>query len=172
MPRDVRVLGINGGEIAKFEYYLGLALGATVGLVESSRRSASLLLEEDPWWEETQLLRLPEDAMTIRAFLAVEPGSWGQQDPGIQMPNLEKAARRIHENHQRSSLEDWDSLREDFRRSNLHQAAYSVNILQAAGLKIRRKAKARIEEDKEADFLICGRDLNVEAVFIGAKKVA
>ena len=144
-PRDVRVLGINGGEIAKFEYYLGLALGATVGLVESSGRSASLLLEEDPWWEETQLLRLPEDAMTIRAFLAVEPGSWGQQDPGIQMPNLEKAARRIHENHQRSSLEDWDSLREDFRRSNLHQAAYSVNILQAAGLKIRRKAKARIE---------------------------
>ncbi len=29
-----------------------------------------------------------------------------------------------------------------------------------------------LEPDKEADFLICGRDLNVEAVFIGAEQVA
>jgi hypothetical protein len=37
-------LGINGGNVSRFEFAIALALGATVGLVESSGRSADLIL--------------------------------------------------------------------------------------------------------------------------------
>ncbi len=43
-PADVRLLGINGGDVSRFEYALALAMGAIVGLVESSDRSADLVL--------------------------------------------------------------------------------------------------------------------------------
>ena len=42
-PAEVRVLGINGGQIAAAEYRIALAVGATVGLVADSGREAGLL---------------------------------------------------------------------------------------------------------------------------------
>lgn len=143
-PSDVRVLGINGGTISKFEFYLALAMGATVGLVEQSGRAASKLLEEDTWWKRRQLIRLPFDAMSVRAFLHTSQPDW-------ERPELESAARIVHGSYVASakpkgpSFSTWEDLPPDFKRSCYHQVLYAESILSSAGLIIREKAKDEIE---------------------------
>jgi ppGpp synthetase/RelA/SpoT-type nucleotidyltranferase len=50
-PRQVKVLGFNGGNISAGEYRIALALGAQVGIVAQSGRAADELLI-DPLWQE------------------------------------------------------------------------------------------------------------------------
>jgi hypothetical protein len=68
-PADVRVLGINGGRIAALEYRVALALGAPVGILERSGRSADALLDDPVWGARPGLRRLPRDAGAIQRFL-------------------------------------------------------------------------------------------------------
>jgi hypothetical protein len=68
-PTEVRVLGINGGRIAALEYRVALALGAAVGIVERSGRSADALLGDPVWGQQPGLQRLPRDADALRRFL-------------------------------------------------------------------------------------------------------
>ena len=144
-PWEVKVLGVNGGNIAEFEFYLALALGSTVGLVEDSGRAAARLLLEEPWWESGRLLKLPADVETIRAFLFLNEKDWDRAD-------FEQAARRIHLEYQKYSAQAWDDVPDDFKRSSLHQAAYAPNILRAAGFGVRQKEpKADIEVIKLED---------------------
>ena len=49
LPQQVRVLGINGGPIASFEYRLALALGARVGIIVKSGRAADAILQDAEW---------------------------------------------------------------------------------------------------------------------------
>ena len=132
-PWQVRLLGINGGPISEFEYYLALALGGTVGLAEESGRSASALIGQDPWWDEEQLLVLPWDEMTMRAFFQIEdPAEWTPDD-------LASAAQMIHANYeQQNNTVAWSQLSEDLKMSNFHQAAFAINILGAAGFTVRK----------------------------------
>jgi ppGpp synthetase/RelA/SpoT-type nucleotidyltranferase len=60
-PEQVRLLGINGGEIAAFEYRFGLMLGAKVGVIESSGREAARLFKDPYWGNSKSLLRLSID---------------------------------------------------------------------------------------------------------------
>ncbi len=68
-PKKVRVLGINGGAIAAFEFRLGIIMGATVGVVGQSGRSASQICNDDHWSQDANLICLPEEAAAIRNFL-------------------------------------------------------------------------------------------------------
>jgi len=68
-PEEVKVLGINGGNIASIEYKLGLALGVKVAVIEESGREAGKLLKEDDWSTSTNLKTIPKDAIEIEKYL-------------------------------------------------------------------------------------------------------
>ncbi len=133
-PADVRVLVINGGPITGFEARLALALGATVGVVESSGRSASELREERRWWPASRLIWLPPDPAAVRAF--VNPAT-----PQIPAELVERAGKAVHErfleeNRYRSAdpaMVPWQELREDLKESNRQQAAYAEQTLRRIG---------------------------------------
>jgi hypothetical protein len=132
-PRDVRVLGINGGLIAVFEYRLALALGATVGLVEGSGRAVNELLPDCDFWPLGRLLRLPEDVMTLRAF--IDPGQ-----AALSGAALEAAAQVAHEMYVRQQLaaeqQPWQHLRPEFRDSTRQQVLYAAQILTQHGYQV------------------------------------
>ncbi len=71
-PRSVSLLGWGGGAIAAQEYRVALALGARVGLVEGSGRSAGDLLADPAWAGSPNLYRLPAVAAALRAFILPE----------------------------------------------------------------------------------------------------
>jgi class 3 adenylate cyclase/tetratricopeptide (TPR) repeat protein len=71
-PATIRLLGINGGEIAGAEYRIALALGCPVGIVVGSGREADRLLADADWFAVPNLTRLEPDAEAIRRFLSIE----------------------------------------------------------------------------------------------------
>lgn len=138
-PSDIMVFGINGGKIAALEYRLALALGATVGVIQSSGRAVKDLIPDANWWDAQNLLWLPYDVMSIRAF--VNPG-----EPLIERPTQEQLAEMIHteflkEDRYKSVdpvMKPWDALRDDLKESNIQQVAYMSEILKAAGYGVRK----------------------------------
>jgi hypothetical protein len=68
-PASVVLVGINGGRIAAAEYRIALALGARVGLIESSGREAAKTFSDPAWEGHERLVRLEPDAETIREFI-------------------------------------------------------------------------------------------------------
>jgi ppGpp synthetase/RelA/SpoT-type nucleotidyltranferase len=133
-PADVRVVGIDGGAIAGFEYRLALALGATLGLLEPATRAAATLQQDLDWKSDPDMLPLPRDAMTLRAFVQ-EPGS------ALTESQVEAAAQIIHEqflaeNRYKNpdpAMKPWAELREDFKNSNRLQASRVAAFLESIG---------------------------------------
>jgi ppGpp synthetase/RelA/SpoT-type nucleotidyltranferase len=152
-PNQVRVLGVNGGDIAAFEYRLALALGAKVGIVLYSGRAADAILDDPYWHDHPNLIRLPRgilDVATIRAF--VRPASMD-----IRAKKLEELAEIIHKKYlSENQYSDVDpsrrkyrDLREDFKESNRQQALYIAEILATEGYKVEpftKKGKPPIRE--------------------------
>ena len=137
-PSRIHLLGIGGGKIAMLEYEIALALGATVGIVVGSGRSADEILSATPWWQPGGLIALPQDGATIRAFLNTNAAD-------LYDNRLEKAGRFIHGQYlsmakpRDENLQKWENLREDFKRSNIHQAAFAFRALTLAGFDIVKK---------------------------------
>lgn len=138
-PARVRLLGINGGPIASAEYHIAAALGATVGLVEDSRREASRLLADTPWLLSDSIVPLPADADTVRAFVH------GGDDHTLAADIVEVLARAAHRAYLREattatttdpSLRDWEHLSEDLRASNRDQARHYAFLLAEIGCTI------------------------------------
>jgi hypothetical protein len=68
-PTQVKLIGINGGEISAFEYRLALMLGASVAVIESSGREAMRLFKDPYWGNSKTLLRLSDDKKDIESFV-------------------------------------------------------------------------------------------------------
>lgn len=138
-PKEVKVLGINGGRIAAFEYRLALALGAPVGVVEYTGRAAPELLADHDWAGAPNLVRLPADAMTVVAFANPLRMIWPR-------PVLDKLGRIVHETYCKAneknlidpSMLRWERLRDDLKESNRQQAAYAARTLRRGGYGVRR----------------------------------
>lgn len=141
-PETVRVLGINGGVISRLEYYVGLALGATVGLVANSGREAAALLNEEPWWPARRVFELPEDGATARAYLY----SGEYPVPGSKEEfAYERAAERVHDLYNRDNppmATPWAAVEKDFKVSSRHQVQYAPFILKACGFDVRPRTDA------------------------------
>ena len=135
-PHRVKLLSYAGGQISHIECMLALALGARVGLIEDAAVPKDRQFGEPEWQDCPNLLRLPLDPMTLRAFLLTD------QLP-CKRDELAKAAQRSHEEHvqsvisQEPGLLPWKDLSEDLKLSNFHQVAYAENILNTAGLGVR-----------------------------------
>lgn len=139
-PSRVKLLCYAGDRIAHAEYAVALALGARVGIIENPALPKERQFSDPAWQDHPNLVRLPLDPMTLRAFLLVD------ELPCRRM-EFETAARRAHEEYVRSatpkepSLLPWQDLHEDLKVSNFHQVAYAENILRTAGLGIRKLSR-------------------------------
>lgn len=139
--RSLRVLGLGGGRISLFEYQLSLALGATLAVLPSTGGSAHRLATDPDWCASKNLLLLPRDPMTVRAF--VQPD--GSQ---LSEEQLDSLGRRVHESYVADntstpdpSMLPWDSLSDDLKSSNKAQAAYAAVILRSVGYAFAAQAK-------------------------------
>ena len=137
-PRDVLLLGFGGGPLSAVEYRIALGLGASVAIVAATGGAADELLGDPLWSGTPNLFPLPLDSATIRAFVIP---SGGQMDSAIQ----EEMAKTFHERFVAGSsrrlpahMQPWDTLEETFKRANLEQAHYAVEILQAEGFEVVR----------------------------------
>jgi ppGpp synthetase/RelA/SpoT-type nucleotidyltranferase len=136
-PGDVKVVGIDGGPIAAFEYRLALALGAQVGLLTPSTRAAATLQLDPDWKDDPNLIVLPKDAMTLHAFILAPR-------PALAPEQVDAVAQRIHlkflDEHRYSNpdsaMQPWDNLREDLKNSNRMQASYAAAFLEEAGYRV------------------------------------
>ena len=69
-PEHVKLLAVNGGEIARSEYRVALALGCEVAVIVGSGREADRLLEDRDWLAVLNLHRIEPSTEAISRFLA------------------------------------------------------------------------------------------------------
>jgi len=153
-PSDVKLLGLNGGDIAAAEYRIALALGAKVGLVEGSGRQAARIFDDPDWNNSENLLRLPEDTMTIRAFVGLGASRFPDE-------HREAVARAIHQAYRRNQVEEhaksnpslkgWDELPETLKHSNRAQADHIFEKLTLIGCGVRPLADPAPAAELTAD---------------------
>ncbi|MBD3188084.1 hypothetical protein GF325_14705 [Candidatus Bathyarchaeota archaeon] len=65
LPKEVKIIGIGGGRISRFEYLLGAAIGAKVGLVEGTGGCVDEILGLDL----CDTVRLDHDGSLITKFI-------------------------------------------------------------------------------------------------------
>jgi hypothetical protein len=175
-PSQVRLLGINGGDVSALDYRIALALGAYVAVIDESGREAARLFQDADWRDARNLIRLaPDDVMTTRAFLAsaapqrpeaVGPATkWMFMGYGT-MPRLPKAvreaiARALHKAYQErraqegatpaddEAMVDWEELDEGLKQSNLEQADSIVEKLRQIGCDVRELGEGEQAEQIE-----------------------
>ncbi|MFA5262255.1 MAG: hypothetical protein WC378_00410 [Opitutaceae bacterium] len=141
-PTDVKVVCYAPGDIGRAECAVALALGARVGLVLDAALPKYRLFEPTLWDGCSNLLLLPKDDMTLRAFLQIDHHPLSDADKRC----LEPAARLAHEDYVKSatpkeaSLQSWDNLSDILKLSNYHQVAYWEQTLRQYGLGVRRLA--------------------------------
>jgi len=164
-PATVKVLGINGGKLALLEYQLALAMGATVGVVEYSGRAVTDLHTDPDWHGLPNLLWIPFDNMSVRAFI----------DPGhteLKPEKREEAGKAVHEEFLREnrhrltdpSMLSWKELRPDLKAGNIEQAQYSTTILRCRNYTIRALAdNADPSTVPDGEMLFPQEDIDVMA---------
>jgi hypothetical protein len=133
-PQDVLVLGLGGGDLSALEYRFALALGARVGVVEGTRGEADEILGNEHWKGLANLLPLPADPTTIRAFV-MQP----QRDLGdVERMAAEIHRRYVQENpHQLpANMQAWENLDGTYKAASRQQAQCAVKILEANGFTI------------------------------------
>ncbi len=146
-PRDIRVLGIGGGEIAVLEYQIALALGAEVGLIAGSGGAADALKRDLFWNKAKSLVVLPGDRMSIKVFV-----------PPMEKLNVEwldVAARVSHERYRHEhkheiidpAMVPWDELSDGLKESSRYHVSYAKEILRSAGFGIKAAQGAGLTSD-------------------------
>ena len=150
-PDDVLVLGIGGGELSALEYRIALSFGASVGVVAGSGGSAAKLMQDPLWAGTPHLYELPFDPATVRAFVM-------RADHDLDAAAQEEMAKTFHAKYVAGSakrlpanMQAWERLHKTFRRANLEQAHYSVQILEAAGFEVRKAEAPAILADFDKD---------------------
>jgi len=134
---DIKLLGINGGQIAAAEFRIALCLGATVGIIKDSGREADELFEDKDWQSASNLLNIPKDTMTLQMF--VNPLAPPLSNKEIR----ETLALSIHEEYRKKNIEklieehtelaDWKNIRSFLMDSNRQQADHIMEKLRLIG---------------------------------------
>jgi ppGpp synthetase/RelA/SpoT-type nucleotidyltranferase len=139
-PAQVKMLGLNGGLIAAAEFRLALALGAFVGILAGSGRSADELLADPAWNRTSRLVRLENNPGLVHAF--INPGrlpvSTVQREAIASGIHQEYCQYRVHNlKLEDAAMHDWEVLREDFKNSNIDQADHIPAKLRRIGCSLR-----------------------------------
>ncbi|MFZ0493706.1 MAG: RyR domain-containing protein, partial [Acidimicrobiia bacterium] len=138
-PQEVKVLGINGGDIAAVEYRIALALGATAGVIQDTGRAAAKLLADEQWVASEHLVAMPADPQTVRAFI----GPGGSRLPDETRERMARAAHDAYRTEQAReqtfddpSLREWDRLAPSLQHSNRLQADHIETKLRQIGCEV------------------------------------
>lgn len=136
-PHQVRVLGLEGGEISRMEYTLAATLGARVGLLLESPEAdpgVSALRSE----ARERIGVLPSERATIRSFINVPQAHNLSSDQVVELASIVHA-RFLHQNRYKNpdeAMQPWDKLRADFRESNYSQVRSIERALAQFGLEL------------------------------------
>jgi len=146
-PADVKLLGINGGKVAAFEFRLAVALGAKAGIIADSGRAATEIFEDLDWIDVpglSGLLRLPNDTHTVKVFLQGVTPSENlveiREKLAINMHNKSWKDKEKGYIKDDPSMAEWEDLIPDFQYSLLDQADHHEEKLRATGFEIRKVA--------------------------------
>ena len=141
-PRMFSLLGFGGGPLSAVEYRIALGLGASVGIVAGTGGAADNLLADPLWSGLPNLYQLPFDSATVRAFVM-------PSDHDMDPPPKRRWRRTFHAKYVAGSskrlppnMRPWDKLEDTFKKANLEQAHYSVEILEAAGFRGAESGRA------------------------------
>jgi predicted Rossmann-fold nucleotide-binding protein len=120
---DVRLVVCPGGQITTEEILIARALGARVGWLDPGGEASALLADTLPLGTE-DVLELPPDAMSVRAFFSV---STPLTDPlreavARHLHNYYRRKQRGRKSHGDPALASWDDLLPALRASNYAQA--------------------------------------------------
>lgn len=136
--KEVRLVAFPGGKITQLEIVLARALGATVASVDPLEQLNDSLDELLPLGAGG-VLSLPNDAMTLRAFLM-----W--PNPPLDPRRREEAAKALHDQyrseHRRHKPSDdpalapWERLPPALRKSNLAAVDDVPNKLRVVGKRL------------------------------------
>jgi ppGpp synthetase/RelA/SpoT-type nucleotidyltranferase len=146
-PKDLILIGIDGGTIATMEYQIALSLGAKVALVAYSGRAVSEFLVDNFWKKHRNLLQLPNDPHTVWALVNQSAKTILSQE------KIETLAPIAHEFYRQKRMEEfnpntedinkfkvlmpWDKLDASLQESNRKQVAFYEHILKRVNLNIR-----------------------------------
>jgi ppGpp synthetase/RelA/SpoT-type nucleotidyltranferase len=142
-PSDVRLVGINGGNIAAAEYRIALMLGAKVAIIKDSGRAAAKLLVDKDWMSSENLIAFPHDGATLRAFI-------GSGAACLTRSVREELAQHIHEEYRKLQVENfrsdpknlslrpWEELDAGLKESNRQQADHTFEKLRSLGYGMRK----------------------------------
>ena len=140
-PADVKMIGINGGRIAGFEYHFAAAIGANVGIVMDSGRVADQLSLDRDLPGNQKIRFLPADRETLRAFVE-RPFRSRFTDPQIRFL-ADQADATYHATVQRQTRAAWDKMLAEkpelaraFDKSNIDQIEHIEIKLARIGLKL------------------------------------
>lgn len=162
-PANVKLIGTNGGRISAIEFRMALALGARVGIVKDSGRSASDLLADPDWNTEKELYPLPKDPETVREFV-------NQPITKEEFPECERLAEFFHDAYRKEAMKKeeeqknqnffvWRELPKELKDSNRQEAMhirYKVGLL---GYEMRRVEgrEPTIVEFNDAEIRFLGK---------------
>jgi ppGpp synthetase/RelA/SpoT-type nucleotidyltranferase len=161
-PSQVKLLGINGGEISAFEYRLALALGAKVGLLRDSGREAGRMLKDAEWESMKGLAFLPADLLTVKSFLDQPFSSAFPSDVRERMAHAFHDRYRVEQRGRLAkvdpALADWPDSPEYLKESNRQLVDHIHEKLKAIGMTAcpvvdREKIKLMDFSDAEVEIM-------------------
>ena len=137
-PQSVRLLGISGGDIARFELELATALGSPVAVLPDSGRAAQSFAKDADWSGAKNAIVLPNDEMAVCAFvnLGLTELDDDQREDVAQAIHAEFLKENRHK-RVNPACEDWKTLGTTYKRSNRSQADYIERILRRHGIGVR-----------------------------------
>ena len=152
-PSTVKLLGINGGVIASFEFRMALAMGARVGVIRDSGRAAFDIFKDENWNDIPGLIMLPNDPQTVKTFVQGIP-----QSEVLTGEDRQTMAIEAHKNYQEKhshrhvkkdpALADWHELPSDLKHSNMQQIDHIEEKLRTIGYGIRKVETGPIQVKK------------------------
>jgi ppGpp synthetase/RelA/SpoT-type nucleotidyltranferase len=170
-PKDVVLIGIDGGSIATMEYKIALSLGAKVGLLLYSGRAASEFLQDVKWRKHPNLLVLPDDPYTVWALVNQRAETMLTDDEiKILAPQVHDYYRDMELLSFKSDADDinkykvlmpWTNLNPSLQSSNLLQVKFYELLLKRVGLSLRKavnplicdiKAKLTKDNNDQSDY--------------------
>jgi len=147
-PGDVAILGFGGGSLSALEYRLALAFGASVAVITGVGGAADQLIHDELWSKLLNLIPLPFDKMSVRAFVTWPPMNAFTENA------LEEMAMALHDifiantsERLPDNMKPWSRLKETYKRANREQARYAINILEACGFSVREAESPVIFKD-------------------------
>ena len=137
-PKDVMLLGFGGGSLSAVEYQIGVAFGASVGVVLETGGVADEIAENSLWSTLPNLYPLPADAQTICSFVIPAKTTFDSKTLDEMAKSFHKKYLETSEGHLPPNMRSWPNLDETFKRASLEQAKYCTNILEAMGFMVQK----------------------------------